>query len=54
MTKIIKSVLGIFCLGLFGLTFAPIAVYAHGEKSLEPFIRMVPFSGMTCNGPRTS
>jgi methane/ammonia monooxygenase subunit B len=40
MTKTMKSVLGIFCLGLFGLTFTPNAVYAHGEKSLEPFIRM--------------
>src|ERR1700732_2127545 len=40
MTKTMKNLLGIFCLGLFGLTFAPNAVYAHGEKSLEPFIRM--------------
>jgi methane/ammonia monooxygenase subunit B len=35
-----KNVLGIFCLGLFGLTFAPNVVYAHGEKALEPFVRM--------------
>ena len=40
MTKTTKNLLGIFCLGLFGLTVAPNAVYAHGEKSLEPFIRM--------------
>jgi len=40
MTKTMKNFLGIFCLGLFGLTFAPTAVYAHGDKSLEPFIRM--------------
>jgi methane/ammonia monooxygenase subunit B len=35
-----KNVLGIFCLVLFGLTFAPNVVYAHGEKALEPFVRM--------------
>jgi methane/ammonia monooxygenase subunit B len=40
MMKTMKNLLGIFCLGLFGLTFAPNAVYAHGEKALEPFIRM--------------
>jgi methane/ammonia monooxygenase subunit B len=40
MTKTTKNLLGVFCLGLFGLTFAPNTVYAHGEKSLEPFIRM--------------
>ena len=35
-----KNMLGIFCLGLFGLNFAPNVVYAHGEKALEPFVRM--------------
>ena len=35
-----RNVLGIFCLGLLGLTFAPSVVYAHGEKALEPFVRM--------------
>src|SRR5262249_38435048 len=35
-----KNVLGISCLVLFGLTFAPNVVYAHGEKALEPFVRM--------------
>jgi len=36
----LKKMLGIFCLGLFGLTFIPNVVYAHGEKALEPFVRM--------------
>ena len=35
-----KTVLGIFCLGLSCLTFASNVVYAHGEKALEPFVRM--------------
>jgi methane/ammonia monooxygenase subunit B len=39
MMKTKKNLLGIFYLGLCGLTFAPNAVYAHGEKALEPFIR---------------
>src|ERR1700730_3522265 len=40
MMKTMKNLLGIFCLGLCGLTIAANAVYAHGEKALEPFIRM--------------
>ena len=40
MIKTMKNLLGIFCLGLFGLTFASNAAFAHGEKALEPFIRM--------------
>ncbi|MGH6811094.1 MAG: bacterial ammonia monooxygenase, subunit AmoB [Methylocella sp.] len=39
MMKTVKNLLAIFCLVLCGLTFAPNAVYAHGEKALEPFIR---------------
>jgi methane/ammonia monooxygenase subunit B len=35
-----KNVSGIFYLVLFGLTFAPNVVHAHGEKALEPFVRM--------------
>ena len=35
-----KTLLGIFCLGLCGLTLAPDGAAAHGEKALEPFIRM--------------
>jgi hypothetical protein len=53
MMKTMKNVLGIFCLELFGLTFAPNVVYAHGEKALEPFVRMRTIH-MRCNGPRTS
>jgi methane/ammonia monooxygenase subunit B len=40
MLKAMKNLLGIFCLGLCGLTLAPNGAAAHGEKALEPFIRM--------------
>jgi methane/ammonia monooxygenase subunit B len=40
MLKPTKTLLGIFCLWLCGLTPAPNGAAAHGEKALEPFIRM--------------
>jgi len=40
MLKAIKKFLGVLCLGACGLTLAPNGAAAHGEKALEPFIRM--------------
>ena len=40
MMKTMKALLGILFLILWGLTFAPNTALAHGEKALEPFIRM--------------
>src|SRR6202035_3361565 len=40
MMKTRKVLLGILFLILWGLTFAPNTALAHGEKALEPFIRM--------------
>src|SRR5580704_587986 len=40
MMKTRKALLGILFLNLWGLTFAPNTAFAHGEKALEPFIRM--------------
>lgn len=38
--KTMKALLGVLLLILCGLTFVPNTVLAHGEKALEPFIRM--------------
>ena len=40
MMKTMKALLGVLLLILCGLTFAPNTALAHGEKALEPFIRM--------------
>lgn len=40
MLNAMKKLLGVFCLSVCGLTLAPNAALAHGEKALEPFIRM--------------
>jgi hypothetical protein len=40
MMKTRKALLGILFLILWGLTFTPNTALAHGEKALEPFIRM--------------
>ena len=40
MMKTRKALLGILFLILWGLTFTPSTALAHGEKALEPFIRM--------------
>lgn len=40
MLKATKKLLGAFCLGLCSLTMTPNLANAHGEKALEPFIRM--------------
>ena len=40
MMKTRKALLGILFLILWGLTFMPNTALAHGEKALEPFIRM--------------
>ena len=40
MMKTRKALSGILLLILWGLTFAPNTALAHGEKALEPFIRM--------------
>lgn len=38
--KTMKALLGVLFLILWGLTFEPDTALAHGEKALEPFIRM--------------
>lgn len=40
MLKHIKNLIGSVCLGLSCLAAVPYDAYAHGEKALEPFIRM--------------
>src|SRR3984893_17621608 len=40
MMKAMKALLGVLFISLLGLTFAPNTALAHGEKALEPFIRM--------------
>src|SRR6202047_5646804 len=40
MMKAMQALLGVLFLSLWGLTFAPHTALAHGEKALEPFIRM--------------
>jgi len=40
MLNAAKKLLGAFCLSLCALTIAPTIANAHGEKALEPFIRM--------------
>ncbi|MGR9108570.1 MAG: bacterial ammonia monooxygenase, subunit AmoB, partial [Gammaproteobacteria bacterium] len=40
MSTPIKKMLGAMFLSLAGVILIPDAVYAHGEKALEPFIRM--------------
>jgi methane/ammonia monooxygenase subunit B len=40
MMKTMKALLGVLFLNVWGLTFAPNTALAHGEKALEPFIRM--------------
>ncbi|CAJ0883202.1 methane/ammonia monooxygenase subunit B [freshwater sediment metagenome] len=40
MKKSIKTLFGALCLALCAVSFAPKSALAHGEKALEPFIRM--------------
>ena len=54
MMKTRKALLGILFLILWGLTFMPNTALAHGEKALEPFIRMRTIQWYDVMCPRTN